>query len=217
MPQSHDGASFGRQVGQSCLQRRRGPANRDRGKAGKTAQAGLLPPCVLPIRRRRSLLCCVSQIGFKKAAPPYAPAFLPKTRLDLSSTSPRDLPLHILTTTLRIRELHPQLVKLPPDPRLDPRRPPWPARLTPPSNSRARFSTRRRQAIKRPPTLQIAPAPSQKLLRQPLNSPNGASFTSSAPHCIVHLTCVPVQDVESFASFSPEAAPSPPLNGPQHP
>jgi hypothetical protein len=67
---AHHSASSGRQVAQSCLQRRRQSANRGHLGGPNSGHATVR----LPIRHHRSVLCSVSQFGFKSSIP-YAPAF----------------------------------------------------------------------------------------------------------------------------------------------
>ena len=100
MPQSYDGARFGRQVDEAASGAGNSLRIGARQRPGKAAQTGPLPPCMLPIRHRRSLQWCVSQFGFKKAALRYAPAFCQKAAL---ATSPQHcsepaLPLSALST-----------------------------------------------------------------------------------------------------------------------
>jgi hypothetical protein len=77
------------------------------------------------------------------------------------------------------------------------------------SSFRVRFLTRRRrQAIKRPPTLQIAPAALSEATRKLLTCSNGSSFTPRPPHSLQSDSIAyRVSKTPLFASPSPEAAP----------
>lgn len=78
------------------------------------------------------------------------------------------------------------------------------------------------QAIKRPPTLQIASAPGLCLRKKSLNTRNGSSLTPiaasrPAASCILTWPTCSISRAPLFAAFSPDAAPLPPPNRAQVP